>query len=212
MLKCLYIMLKGLICIWACAFCAMVAAATMAADEFVSSLSDNGHGVFLKIQQENPGASGYWTSGHNVDKMSGEVSWHAVSPWVRIETEQLLAPPYNGTEAALVIACNPEEEWALVVFTQPLPWQRNDVDGLVVMMRTRIKFDDKVEKVALSIPASGRKVLHFRHDEYFIEKMRRHNTVLLELLLYGLKPVYFQFSLKGATSITNSTRKSCRKK
>ena len=161
---------------------------------------------FAKIADSN---NGHWTADHGVDAMNGEVSWYAGSPYAKIETNQPLAHPYSETEAALVIACNHKNEWAYVHFTQQLPWNYNTYRGNI---QTRVKFDDKIEQIQFSPSSSGRQVLHFRADNHYIKRIRRHNTMLLELPVYGRNPVYFRFSLKGATSTTNSTRNSCRKK
>ena len=161
---------------------------------------------FAKITDDNDGR---WTAEYSVDEMNGDVSWYASSPYVRVRTNQPLAPPYDETEAALVIACNPKSEWAYIHFTRQLPWNYNSYRGYI---QTRIKFDDKIERTELNLSSSGRHVLHFRNYKYHIKKIRRHNTMLLELPVYGRNPVYFHFSLKGATSTTNSTRNSCRKK
>ena len=153
-------------------------------------------------------ASAQWYTSQDSDEMTGESSSYAHSQ--SVTATESMEFPYNGTEAWLGVGCDGQSEWVYVGFSQqPNLINTTTFDGYD-NIRTRIKFDDKVQNVTLS-QDWGSKFLQFNDDSEIIPKLARSSTVLLELDWHGESSTYFKFSLNGSADAIANIRRQCSK-
>ena len=73
---------------------------------------------------------------------------------------------------------------------------------------TRIKWDKKIEEIRLNHDYAS-KYIDFRNDQDIIEKIKNHNTLLLELNWFAEDEVYFEFSLDGSKEAMDEIQDNC---
>lgn len=149
---------------------------------------------------------GQWNTHNSVDEMTGESSNFAISPAVTSTTQ--MSFPYGGTEGRLVVACNEQQEFTYLMFTQSPNLLNTDTQDGYDRISTRIRWDDEVENITMT-QEWGSSALHFRHASNVISKIMSSNKVLLELNWYGNGRTYFEFSLNGSADAISKIRQSC---
>lgn len=141
------------------------------------------------------------------DEMTGEVQAFATSP--RVTATEPMDFPYRGVEGWLGFGCDGQSEWAYIGFSkQPNLTNTSAESGGYSTFRTRIKWDDNVQRVRMS-QEWGERFLHFQSDAAAIANMRKSHTALVELQWYGSNPTYFRFTLNGSAGAVASARRAC---
>lgn len=151
---------------------------------------------------------GGWDTSLSKDEMTGERSAYASSP-ITGPTERM-AFPYSDTKAWLGVGCNFLYEWVYVGFTTAPNLNKTDTKDGYNLIRTRIKWDDKVEYITLT-QDWGSKFIHFSDDRSIISNIAKSNSVLLELNWHGEGKTYFKFSLSGSSAALKKIRSECAK-
>lgn len=151
--------------------------------------------------------AGWDVSVSKPDEMTGKQSVFAMSPDT-LPTKKM-GFPCSDTEANLVVGCDKTSEWVYVYFTESPNLINVDIKDSYNLIRTRIKWDDKVEYVTLT-QSWGAKFLSFRDDKSIITKIAKSDSVLLELNWFGEGKTYFKFSLSGSSAALKEMRDKCR--
>jgi hypothetical protein len=148
-----------------------------------------------------------WETSTSKDEMTGEMSAYMHSP--EASSSKDMDFPYSDTKAWIGVGCNKKSEWAYVGFSNtPNLANTENEDGYHVI-NTRIKWDSKIEKVALT-QNWGADFLHFPDDSSTIKKLEASKTVLLELQWHGQQPTYFEISLEGTAKALSEIRAKCK--
>jgi len=155
-----------------------------------------------------PAYAGSWSTSISKDEMTGKQSAYASSP-VTTSTKPM-GFPYKGTTAWLGVGCNKKSEWAYVGFSQSPNLNDTETEDGYNLIKTRIKWDDKVEEATLS-QDWGAKFIHFWKAKPIISNIGSSNAVLFELNWHGEGKIYFKFSLKGSSAALKKIRAACSK-
>ena len=147
-----------------------------------------------------------WDTSLSKDEMTGERSAYASSP-ITGPTKRM-GFPYSDTKAWLGVGCDGTNEWVYVGFNTAPNLNKADTEDGYNLIRTRIKWDDKVENITLTQPW-GAKYIHFRDDKSIISNIAKSNSVLLELNWHGEGKTYFKFSLSGSSAALKKIRSEC---
>lgn len=150
-----------------------------------------------------------WTISISNDEMTGKSSCYASSP--ATGPTKPMGFPYHDVTAWLGIGADGKREWVYVGFSESPTLTGTDIGDGYNTIRTRIKWDDKVENVTL-VQEWGSKFLHFENDSKIIAKIASSNSVLLELNWYSEGRSYFKFSLAGSSAAISKLRNSCGKR
>lgn len=153
-------------------------------------------------------AVGNWSTSVSKDEMTGKKSAYATSSTVTSTTPMDF--PYKGTTAHLGIGCDEGSEWVYVGFSQSPNLQNTETKDGYNLIKTRVKWDDKVEETRLS-QDWGAKFIHFRKSKKIISKIDNSNELLFELNWHGEGKVYFKWPLKGSSEALKKIRAACSK-
>ncbi len=148
-----------------------------------------------------------WDTSISKDEMTGEKSAYASSSI--IGPTKRMGFPYGDTNAWLGVGCDGESEWVYVGFTNSPNLNDTEIEDGYNLIRTRIKFDDKIENVTLT-QNWGSKFLHFRKDSEIILNIAKSNSLLLELNWHGQGKTYFKFSLNGSSAAIDKIGDECK--
>jgi hypothetical protein len=148
-------------------------------------------------------ASDQWDTHVSKDEMTGTEEWYASSPV--IDPVDKMDFPYGDIEAWLGIGNDGEKEWVYIGFSKAPNLTNTSTEDGYSLIRTRIKWDDKMENVRLT-QDWGSKFVHFSNDKAVISKIEKSNAVLLELNWYGEGKVYFRFPLDGSSAAISKIR------
>ncbi len=150
--------------------------------------------------------SAQWTTENSTDEMTGQKSCYAHS--ASTPPTKRMGFPYRDVRAWLGVACNGETEWAYIGFSESPNLLNSEPEDGYSRILTRIKWDDKIESVALT-QEWGSKFLSFEYDADAIARIASASSVLVELDWYGSERVYFRFSLGGSTAAISKIRDAC---
>jgi hypothetical protein len=142
-----------------------------------------------------------WSAWSSKDEMSGNIAGYASSK--KFPSSNTMDFPYSNTKAFLGVGFSSNSEWAYVGFTNAPNLTGSNTKSDYDEIRTRIKFDNQLEYITLT-QDWGSKFLHFENDKDIISRLKKANTILLELKWHGEGSVYFKFSLKGYKSTKQS--------
>jgi hypothetical protein len=138
--------------------------------------------------------------------MIGRVSCYAHSPVTR--PQEPMAFPYADTEAWLGVGADGATEWVYIGFNESPNLVNTTTEDGYDRIRTRIKWDDKVEDVTLT-QECGPKFIHFYDDKDAIARTVHSSAVSLELNWCGEGKMYLRFSLAGSSDAITSARRGC---
>lgn len=149
-----------------------------------------------------------WKVSGDTDPMTGESQYYAISGW-----KQSLKPmgfPYQGTKSAIGVGCDSGGNyWAYFAFSSKPNMSDDDTQRGYSTANRRIKWDDEMSKIHMS-QDHGSKFVHVSSDKQFIQNLREHNSVLLDMSAWhsGNQP-YFKYSLSGSTKAINEALSKC---
>lgn len=150
-----------------------------------------------------------WEHSTQNDAMTGKKSSYAFSPSVL--SKEKMDFPYSGTKSWIGIGCKDEKQW--VYFGFSVAPNLNDTkiqDGYSTLV-ARIKFGNELDDVRLT-QEWGAKSLHLSDSENkdaFIEKLKKVDSVLLELSWHGNGKTYFKYPLRGSSNAITNIRDNC---
>lgn len=147
-----------------------------------------------------------WDVGVSKDEMTGKKKSYATSSMVK--STKPMGFPYKGVKSWLGIGCNNESTWVYAGFTSSPNLSGDKTKSGFNEIKTRIKWDDDVEKTTLT-QTWGAKALHFNNDDMVIKRIVKANSVLLELNWHGNGPTYFNYSLNGSSKAIKKLAKEC---
>lgn len=150
-----------------------------------------------------------WHISTTTDEMSGEVSLFATSP--KYSPTHQMGFPYDDVVAWIGVGCSKEGEWAYIGYSRAPNLTNTDIEDGYDRISTRIKWDDSIEYVDFT-QEWGDRFLHFSDDSDdsdVIQKLKTHDTLMLELKWYGEGSVYFEFPLVEAKESIESMRLKC---
>lgn len=147
-----------------------------------------------------------WSTSSSTDEMTGETMHFAHSP--TISPTRKMSFPYSDVRAWFGVGCDSENEWVYVGFNSSPNLANDETKDGYNLIRTRIKWDDTLEKVELT-QDWGAKFLSFRNDQYIIQQVMKSGEALFELQWHGEQAVYFKFSLDGSSSAISEIRSKC---
>lgn len=151
-----------------------------------------------------------WTTSEpQFDEMEGRTIVRAFSPVMRPITKH--SPPYDDIEVRIVFECDSDDANDVTVFEFGgyLP---ELIDETVLGRKfgtgkIRVKWDDNRPENLEATTVLGKGFMFT--EESIIEKLIRHNTVLLGMKTNEGGNIYIRFDLKSATAAINSARKIC---
>lgn len=147
---------------------------------------------------------GGWINQENKDEMTGEI--------IKVACSKDTPPtagmnfPYRNVTGNIFVGRNGANEFAAFGFTEQPNLLNVDLQQNRNIIRTRIKWDDKLQNVTL-IQKWGDRFLHFSDTKDAIIKIMSAKEVLLELDWYGSGKVYFKFDLTGSSKAIGNVRK-----
>jgi len=147
-----------------------------------------------------------WSSSSSKDEMTGKLSAYASSPIAK--PSKAMSFPYSSVNSWIGIGCDGESKWTYIGFDGAPNLADTQTEDGYNLIKTRIKWDDKVEDVTLT-QRWGAKFLHFRKGSEIITKLTSSNSALLELQWHGEQPVYFKFTLNGSSKAMGEINKKC---
>lgn len=151
-------------------------------------------------------AYGGWDTSISKDEMTGEISAYARSP-ITAPTKSM-PPPFSDTKGWLGVGCNGEGEWAYVSFSLSPDLSDRDIHNGYNNIKTRIKWDDRVENVTLREEWFS-KLIEFYDDKSVISNIAKSSTVVLELKWRDEGTIYFKFPLSGSSAALKVIRNAC---
>ena len=145
--------------------------------------------------------SAEWTVNSSKDPMTGNEKWVAKSSYA-VATEEMEFP-YHNVEAWIEVVCENGATNVKIGFSNGPNLMNTSLhqDGYEII-DTRIKWDDEIEEIRLNHDYAS-KYIDFRNDNDIIEKLKNHNTLLLELNWFAEDEVYFEFSLDNSQEAVN---------
>ena len=149
-----------------------------------------------------------WDTSISKDEMTGKGSAYASSPI--ISPSKRMEFPYSNVKGWMAVGCNKNTKWVYIGFTTAPNLNDTQTEDGYSTITTRIKIDDKVEYITLT-QDWGSKFLHFQNDEEIINKIKKANSILLELNWHGSGSVYFKFPLNGSANALKKITNECRK-
>lgn len=144
-----------------------------------------------------------WRTIFSEDAMTGAIIWGAVSP--KVGSLKQMSFPYGDTNVYLVVASNGEREWAYFQFNGSPNLSNTQTRNGYDDIRTRIKWDDDLEYIALS-QSWGSSILNILDSEKAISQIASSSVVLLELDWYGEGKVHFSIPLTGSFDALKTVR------
>ena len=147
-----------------------------------------------------------WGFTVSTDKMTGETIPSCYSEYTQPTYE--MDSPYGDTECFLALSkYEPSYIGIGIIFTNQPNLNDTENDDGYNIIKTRIKFGDDVEYITMK-QEWGSKVLvvvfdSLKDKEEFINKLKEHDEMLLELKWYGQGNVYFPIKLDGSTKFIN---------
>ncbi len=148
--------------------------------------------------------SAEWSNQENKDEMTGKVVKIAFSK--DTSPSVTMSFPYQNITGSVFVGKNDANEFAAFGFTEQPNLLNIELQPNANIIKTRIKWDDKIEDVKL-VQKWGDKFLHFSDSKNAIKKIMSSKEVLLELDWYGNGKVYFKFDLSGASEAIANIRK-----
>ena len=141
---------------------------------------------------------GQWVSGiATSDPMTGEKVAYASSPWVRPNVEI----PYGDIQAALVIYRKDEREWVSIVFSEDMDIENN----FTYTWNIRTKWDDEITTTLARIKHYTTAAINMVGPDV-ISRIRRHDSIMVELEFIGLGVRYLVFPLEGSSNAIEEMR------
>lgn len=150
-----------------------------------------------------------WEFSTSNDAMTGEKSAYAFSP--SVSSNNKMDFPYSGTKSWVGVGCKDGRQWAYFGFS--IAPNLNDTetqDGYSTLI-TRIKFGNELNNIKLT-QEWGAKALHLSYPENkdtFIEKLKKVDSVLLELNWHGNGKTYFKYPLRGSSNAISNMQDNC---
>lgn len=145
-----------------------------------------------------------WETFSEEDKITGEISWHAASPYV--ETEDLDIP-FSDDKAKITISSDGEYEWVTLGFTSSPILTDSESRSGNRLFKVRSRWgEDYITNVKLIEENRDDDYLFFWDNSRIISYMKEYESLLLELNWYGQGEVYFEFPLEGAKEALNEIR------
>ncbi|HHG74074.1 MAG TPA: hypothetical protein ENK22_03445 [Persephonella sp.] len=142
------------------------------------------------------------------DEMTGEQQCFAVSDMV--SPTRKMSFPYHNTKAWIIFGYDGKNRAIILGFNNTPNITNMKVRDGYNLIETRVKWDkDGIEKVTL-IQEWGSKFIRFFDTDHIISRMKRNNTLLVELKWYGNGNVYFKFPLKGFIKASNKVYRICK--
>ena len=181
------------------------------------SLDSSGSSSGVSASESSGGSSttrsrsSNWSSiTYYADEMTGEQSFGAYSK--AAGPTRSMEWPYNDVTAQVYFSCDAgkNNEGAWIRFSTSPNLIDDDIESGYNVINTRIRWDDKAAESATLTQQWGSEDLSFRYDQWAINRILAHNTMLLELNWYESGRVFFRFDLSGSTSAIEQARGKCR--
>jgi hypothetical protein len=142
-----------------------------------------------------------WQTEISKDEMTEKVQAFAMSPSVK--PTKRMDFPYGDVESRISVGCDNDKFWVYSGFNS-----KANIAGDDDEINTRIKWDDLISKIKLSLGTDSR-FIHFPVGEVMVKKIISSNEVLLELPWHAEGSVYFKYPLKGASPAINKIADVC---
>lgn len=170
----------------------------------ISTSSPTKSEVVEKIAPAKPS----WNTSTSKDEMTGKFSAYAHSP--RAYPSAKMSFPYANVYTYMGIGCDSKSEWVYFGFNKAPNLTKDETKDGYNLIRTRVKWDDKVENVSLA-QDWGDKFISFSNDSSAISSISASKAALLELQWYGQQSVYFNYTLNGSSKALSKIRALCSK-
>lgn len=158
----------------------------------------------IKIEPVKPS----WYVKTSKDKMTGKVSAYAHSP--SVDADRTMSFPYGDVKSWMGVGCDSDSEWIYFGFSTSPNLSNTVTEDGYNAIRTRIKWDDKVEDVRLR-QDWGSKFIHFNRYASALEKVSSSNRAMIELKWHGQSSVFFNYTLNGSSKALAEIRDVCKK-
>ncbi|MGQ9856543.1 MAG: thermonuclease family protein [Fervidobacterium sp.] len=146
---------------------------------------------FEKYQKEDK-----WFVDFSVDKITGHVSFFVISP--SVSSSEPIEFPYKNMKCCVIVQAKEEGGYSagLGLLADFVPYLES-VSGLT---RIRVKWDDELGKLTVYQKIDYPDVIIFLEVEEFIQRLKTHKKLLIELPFNRIGNVYYEFDLKSARS------------
>ena len=164
-------------------------------------------GAWMAIAEAN--AQG-WRTTTDTDRMTGQSSRYAIS--ASVEAEDILGWPYTDVRSWIGVGCNDQDEWAFIGFSESpnLMDEARKADGMD-HYNLRVQWDDDPDTTGewRMTQRWGGQFLHIQNDRRFIERLRKKQSLRLELVWYGEGRVTFAYPLAGSGEAIGQATEPC---
>ena len=149
-----------------------------------------------------------WEVDHGTDRITESTVWHAFSRTVR--PEDVTSPTLRRLEGRIEFDCSADNEWVGVALSEKaqLHGSQNMLFGGNRFAEIRTRWDNTVVTMRIDYEPGSRYLRFQKHDEA-LERLKRAETLLVELSWVNDEWVYFRFSLSGSHHAIEHVRREC---
>ena len=153
------------------------------------------------------GTSG-WEVDHGTDRITESTVWYAFSRTVR--PEDVTSPTLRRLEGRIEFECSADNEWVGVALSEKVQLQGSQrmLFGGNRFAEMRARWDNAAVTMRIDY-APGSRYLRFQKHDEALERLKRAETLLVELRWVNDEWVYFRFSLSGSRHAIEHVRREC---
>lgn len=157
-----------------------------------------------------------WRYKVSKDEMTGEMSYYVSSPMTL--ATKTMDFPYTKTKSWIGVGCKDGKQWAYFGFNNSPNLIKSKTEDGYSVSNSRIKIGKELSEVSLT-QEWGSKFLQFANSysgysnylsaNKFVKKIKKANSVLIDVNWHGNGNTYFKYSLNGSSKALNRMQKEC---
>ena len=153
------------------------------------------------------GTSG-WEVDHGTDRIAESTVWFAFSRTVR--PEDVTSPTLRRLKSRIEFECSAENEWVGVALSEKAQLQGSQsmLFGGKRFAEMRARWDNTAVTMRIDYEP-GSRYLRFQKHYEALERLKRAETLLVELRWANDEWVYFRFSLSGSRHAIEHVQREC---
>lgn len=147
-----------------------------------------------------------WSISQSKDKITKDVQFFLNSR--NVSSVESLGFPYNGVQSWIAVACDKDSYWTYFGFTKEPNISKDETKDGYSTSRNRVVWDESQDTLTLNQEWNSEFMrVAFKKD--FINKLRKHKKLMLELNWHGEGQVYFEHDLTGSSVFIDDLFKKC---
>lgn len=142
-----------------------------------------------------------WRTSSSEDRITGEVSHYAVSPWVVSET--ILDFPYTGVKSALGVGKKGKIVLSYIVFSDGIQLRGGEYKNGQVIYSLRANIDGETKIIQFSKGDNGSSLIPVNNKE-FLNSVKLSKSIKLEIPIFNGSNAYYEYSMKDSLNAINT--------